>query len=637
FCAGTTLPLITFHLLRRGHGEMSVGAVYAANTVGAIAGVFVAVHLGLPVLGLKNLLTLGGGLDIALGAALLFTAAAAFTARRIPLALTAAGAIAVVLTGSLVRLDARKMASGIYRLGLMLAPAERVFFQRDGKTATVSVTGATDKTFLSIRTNGKSDAQVTMAPPLPPSEDEFTMILMSAIPMALHPEARTAACIGFGAGLSTHTLLSNPRLSRVDTIEIEIEMVEGARLFRPRNELAYTDPRSHVVIDDAKTWFSTRQGTYDLIVSEPSNPWVSGVAGLFSDEFYRLVRRHLAPAGLFVQWIQLYEIDVPLVVSVLKAIEANFADYLAYAPNDGDLLIIARQSGTFARLPDVDLLRTPGVARELARLGLHNLADVEVRRVGTRASWTGLSRAIRIPMNSDYAPVLDQNAVRARFFLASAQSLVVFQRELFPTMEMLSPPTPPIPDLPISVVRGFEGSRRASEAMWLRDLLLRRTTANDQVVQSKELHDHARTVSDWLGDCAHRPVPLTSIVRVFQSMVAALPAPDLDEVWWAIASSGCASRFSAQDRDWVALLQAIGQRNGARMAAAARRLLDAEPGLSISSKRYLVAAGMLGSIAQHDPAGARDLWSRHAAALAGTEDLLLRFLVARSEEGAPAN
>ena len=136
---GTTLPLITYHLMRRGFGEMSIGAVYAANTIGGIAGVFFAVHLGFPFLGLKNLLTLGSGLDIALGVLLLWSGAAAFGRRRVPAALTAGGALALSLVLGLIHLDARKMASGVYRLGQL--ESEEVFFQRDGKTATVSVTG----------------------------------------------------------------------------------------------------------------------------------------------------------------------------------------------------------------------------------------------------------------------------------------------------------------------------------------------------------------------------------------------------------------------------------------------------------------------------------------------------------------
>jgi len=635
FCAGTTLPLITFHLMRRGQGEASIGAVYAANTVGAIAGVFFAVHVGLPSLGLKGLLMLGGALDVALGAALLWNAASGFTARRVPAVMTASGMVAIVLTGSLVRLDPRKMASGVYRFGQMVPASEEVFFHRDGKTATVSVVGPPSKQLLSIHTNGKPDAQLAMVPDLPASGDESTMVLMSAIPMALHPEARTAACIGFGAGISTQTLLGNPRLSRVDTIEIEPQMVQAARLVRPRNEMAYTDPRSRIAIDDAKTYFSAEQRSYDLILSEPSNPWVSGVASLFSDEFYRLVRRHLAPGGLFVQWIQLYEIDVPLVVSVLKALEANFGDYVAYAANDADLLIVARESGTFGG-PDPTVLRTPAIAQALGRLGIHNTQDLEVRRVGTRSSWSGLTSAIQVPMNSDYAPVLDQNAVRARFLASNAKSLLVFERQLFPAVEMLSgdrgsPAVTLVTRSPL-----FDGSRRAVEAIWLSELVLKRTTAENQFVESNELHEHARALSEWLKDCERRPVPLTSIIRVFQSMVADLAPGDLDEVWWALASSGCPRRFSAQDRDWVALLQAIGGRDAARMATSARQLLAAEPGLSLSSKRYLVAAGMLGSIAQKDPAAARELWSRNASTLGPTEDLLLSVLVARSGGVPPA-
>src|SRR5205085_2639855 len=115
FCAGTTLPLITFHLLKLGLGEASIGAVYAANTLGAIAAVFFAIHLGLPLLGLKGLLVLGGGLDIALGIFLLWNAAAGFTGKRVPAALTGAGALAVGATLLLVHLNPYQMASGVYR------------------------------------------------------------------------------------------------------------------------------------------------------------------------------------------------------------------------------------------------------------------------------------------------------------------------------------------------------------------------------------------------------------------------------------------------------------------------------------------------------------------------------------------
>jgi spermidine synthase len=125
---------------------------------------------------------------------------------------------------------------------------------------------------MSIRTNGKSDASIMMTKYLESTVDESTMILIAVIPMALNPQAQDAATIGMGSGLTTHTLLCNPHMREVDTVEIEQGMVEAANNFRPSVELAYTDPRSKIYIDDAKTFFSTYNKKYDLILSEPSNP-----------------------------------------------------------------------------------------------------------------------------------------------------------------------------------------------------------------------------------------------------------------------------------------------------------------------------------------------------------------------------
>ena len=297
FCAGMTLPLITFILLRSGQGERSIGAVYAANTIGAIIGVFFAVHVGMPLLGLKNLIICGAGLDIALGVGLCWFALAEYGNRRVPVIATVTGCCAVAATLFLVRLDPYKMGSGVYRAGEMLTPAAYdLLYHKDGKTATVSCFRKNDG-LMSIRTNGKSDAAIMMASGNETSGDESTMTLLAVIPMSLNPKAVTAAAIGLGSGLTSHTLLSNPRTRQVDTVEIEKGMIEGANNFRPRVESVFSDPRSKIHNDDAKTFFSTYNKKYDLIVSEPSNPWVSGVAGLFSAEFYRLIGRHMNDDG----------------------------------------------------------------------------------------------------------------------------------------------------------------------------------------------------------------------------------------------------------------------------------------------------------------------------------------------------
>ncbi len=208
FCAGMTLPLITFILLRGGHGERSIGAVYAANTIGAIIGVFFAVHVGMPLLGLKNLIACGAGLDIALGVGLFWFALAESGSRRLPVIATVTGVCAVAATIFLVQLDPYKMGSGVYRAGEIETPdGFEVLYHKDGKTATVNCFRRNDG-LMSIRTNGKVDAAIMMAAGSEASPDESTMILLAVIPMSLNPRAVTAAAIGLGSGLTSHTLLS---------------------------------------------------------------------------------------------------------------------------------------------------------------------------------------------------------------------------------------------------------------------------------------------------------------------------------------------------------------------------------------------------------------------------------------------
>ena len=164
---------------------------------------------------------------------------------------------------------------------------------------------------------------------------------------------------------------------------------------------------------------------------------MSGVSSLFTREFYQRGRRHLAPGGLLVQWIQLYEIDGRLVVSVLKALEANFTDYAVYASNDSDMIVVAKNGGALPPLPDSAVLATPAVAEHLRRAGIYNMQDIEVRHVGTLASWRGLLRSFAVPMNSDYRPVLDQGAVKARFLRSDAGALLHFARTPLPMLEMI--------------------------------------------------------------------------------------------------------------------------------------------------------------------------------------------------------
>ena len=633
FCAGMTLPLITLTLIRKGYGEKSIGAVYAANTVGAIIGVFFAIHLGMPFLGLKGLLTFGASLDIALGLALFWRAVAGFKSFHRPAAITAIGTCAVLGSLLFVSLDPYKMASGVYRSGEILSRGQyKVIYHKDGKTATVSLTLGNNGV-MGIRTNGKSDSGIMMEQEKEANWDEPTMILLAMIPMALNPRARTAAVIGLGTGLTTHTLLSNPFLQEVDTVEIEQEMVNAAKYFRPRVERTFNDPRSRIYVDDAKTFFSTYNKKYDLIVSEPSNPWVSGVAGLFSDEFYRLIKHHMNEDGLFVQWVQLYEIDVDLVVSVLKALSANFSDFALYASNDTDLLIVAKKDGP---LPDLDanVLKIPAMADALKRIHVEGVQDIEIRKSGTKNFLAKLFGSFAIPLNSDYYPVLDQNAVRTRFLETSAAELIRFSHVPLPTFEMLnrsrlSQVTNITPSLYLSK------SRLAFMAMALRDYFIAEKFDPKYVDIPEDIRRKAMRLKQLFYDCdskANELERLESLFDVSVNMIPYLSPFELGAFWKALESAPCAAKFTAQERQWVTLFKAVGNRDALGMPIAARTLLGNVNQSQLAAVRYLVASGMLGSLAQGDKGGSYRLWSEYRAMMFGDSqtDLLFRLLAAES-------
>jgi spermidine synthase len=627
FCAGMTLPLVTVALLRDGYGERSIGSVYAANTVGAIAGVFLAVHVGLPLLGLKGLITGGAALDVAIGLFLL-AAAGGLRTPRIAL-LAAAGVAAVAAVSFAVDLDVNKMASGVYRHGNLLTGRDRqVVHHRDGKTATVSVI-AEARGARMIKTNGKADATLMMVTGRPPEPDEATMVLLGAIPLALHPEARSVAAIGFGSGLTTHTLLGSPRLERVDTIEIEPEMVTASLLFLPRVARAYSDPRGRVHVEDAKSFFAAGGLHYDVIVSEPSNPWVSGVAGLFSREFYQVARRHLTDGGLFVQWLQLYEIDIPLVVSVLKALDRSFEDWVVFATNDGDAVIVARKGGPVGPV-DSAPFQVPELADATARIGVANASDLEFRRIGSRASWGAFVRGHAVATNSDYDPVLDQGAARSRFLGASAVPLVGVARFPLPLEEMLGGAASPRAVTPPTETPLFEDSRRVISARAARDTLVAGTPGRGAWNMPEPLLEATTVASAWLRSCragVAGPFPVDAFLQVAVAVWPMLAADELETVWSGVET--CASSTSPDDRRWIDLLRAVGHRDGPGMSTAGSALLGTGQ-LAGVPLRYAVAATLLGLASHGDGATASQVWSRHRDALAGTPDLALEILTARA-------
>jgi hypothetical protein len=440
FCAGITLPLITRSLVTRSTGERAIGLVYGFNTFGSIVGAALAGLVLMPLIGVKALLVVGAAIDMGLGVALLARSNGQWLASsRLAPAMAAASLVVIVGVTWGARFDQVLLSHGVYRSRSLPKPGlDSVLFYKDGRTATVSALRTIPTGAAYIATNGKPDASVSGDWLFPERRskqrrqvggDETTQILAGVIPLAYHPGARHAAVIGHGSGMSSHMMLASPTLEELVTIDIEPAMIEGSRVFYPSNRRVFDDPRSHFVIDDAKAYFSAGRRRFDVILSEPSNPWVSGVSGLFTTEFYQRVKTYLADDGVFVQWLHLYEISDDLVLNVLAALHANFPSYDVYLVSRYDILVVAGK-GPQLRRPDWRVLDYDALRQDLSHLLPIDGEAADASFLADRAAFAPLLEQ-RITPNSDFYPVLDLGTERTRYMMTRADGFARFTTDRF--------------------------------------------------------------------------------------------------------------------------------------------------------------------------------------------------------------
>jgi predicted membrane-bound spermidine synthase len=583
-CAGMTLPVLTHALMRRGRSEEGIGTIYAVNTLGCIVGVLLTVHLLMPQVGIKGVILAGATIHIALGLSRLISL------RERPLAIRAAAAASVLLLATIAAfgtLDPTRLASGVFRTAKpTIGPGFVVKYLRHGKTATVSL--AEQEGHVVIATNGKPDASIQMGPGAP-TVDELTQVLLAAIPLSLHPDATRIADVGFGSGMTAHTLLTSPRLKQLDTIEIEPFMVQAARLgFGPRIHDVFEDPRSHVIFEDAKTFFASSHGKYDLIVSEPSNPWVSGVASLFSEEFYQRASNYLAADGYLAQWVQLYETDISVFASIVKALSAHFPHYAIYNLDDIDVLIVATPGSGLSTL-DEQIFRWPNMRAELKHIGVNSLEDLGFRKIGDDQTLGALLNALPVPRNSDFFPYVDLNAGRLRFLQADALDLPQLTVLPLPFLGLIQPMAAPDRTPPPAATSTLARDQRVRQALALRSALMSGSmagvsarSADDLVLLNMSVELCADPFAQHLWRLAARQI---------SDLTSPYLAPiELRDVWKQIRSTACFQRIAGNDRSWIELFAALADRRSSDIATLGSKLLNDDASASPDERSYLATA-----------------------------------------------
>lgn len=213
-------------------------------------------------------------------------------------------------------------------------------------------------------------------------EDMATQVMLGQLPLLLAPRLRNALVVGYATGVTAGAMLQSP-IESIDCLELEPATIKGSRFFEHVNNRPLEDPRLHLIIDDARTYLRVTPNRYDMIVSEPSHPWVPGVANLFTREFFQLGRDRLSDDGIFVQWLQIYQLSTDSLRSALATFHETFPYVQVFrvkgAWKGKDLLLVGSKTrlmpdGIEQRLGE--RFSDPRMAAEMARVNIRGEGDV---------------------------------------------------------------------------------------------------------------------------------------------------------------------------------------------------------------------------------------------------------------------
>ncbi len=343
-----------------------LGVLYAVNTAASVAGALVAGFVAIPAMGLRASL-LVATTSLLLGAVIVVLRCT-FSSRGRLVALLPLAAVVVWMATS-PGWDREWLASGGYLYTRFVPPgvdrraaltAGALLYYREGATGTVSVKALTGTRSLSI--DGKVDAST--------ARDMLTQKLLAHLPLLLHPNPRQVGIVGLGSGVTLASALVHPVVS-VDVVELSPEVVEASTYFEDVNRRALADARTRLVRGDGRTHFSFTSRRYDVVISEPSNPWMAGVATLFTREFFQTVRGRLAPGGIFCQWAHTYDVSDDDLRSIVATFRASFPDGAMWLAGDGDLLLVGSTAPLEPRLESISTAwQRPGVAEDLRAVGM---------------------------------------------------------------------------------------------------------------------------------------------------------------------------------------------------------------------------------------------------------------------------
>ena len=358
---GATFPLVN-KIYARSLSVIgkSIGTAYAINTMGAILGSFFAGYILIPFLGKENGLRLVIGLQLAV--ALMAYTSLVFKRGEgirswIKVSITLA--LGVVLLINFPSWNRSVLSSGWYHrfeelefyfnttswpeaawkgsdiLAQHREGKSSLSFYGDGVGGFTTVERDVDSIGsinYSLYISGKADASTHLG-------DRLTQTLLAHVPMLFHPNPEKVMVLGLASGMTAGEALLYP-VKRMDVLEINDQVLKACELFTQWNNGCLTDPNTRIIVQDGRNHLELTREKYNVIISEPSNPWMAGLANLFTLDFFESIKERLSENGTFVQWIHSYEMDWSTFAMVGRTFGEVFPDGLLINTSSGDFLLV---------------------------------------------------------------------------------------------------------------------------------------------------------------------------------------------------------------------------------------------------------------------------------------------------------
>ncbi len=460
----------------------SVGTAYASNTLGAIAGAFLGGFLFIPTIGVQHSIALGVVANAAVGVLLVALDLRVRPKRRImaAAAMLAVSAAAFLGFGTW---DKGVMTSGvtIYAHNYSGFPSDALrrewmmrddlLYYREGLTATISVHRSAGSDYLYEKINGKVDASFGDSP---------TQLMVGYLPMLFNPGAKRVLVIGMGSGMTAKAVAAFP-VEELEVAEIEPAVIEGARFFAEKNGRIHEDPRVRFVHADGRNYLLAVRKQYDVIISEPSNPWIAGVGNLFTREYYQLARDKLAEGGVFGQWMQTYGMSPEDLRMVYRTFAEVFPHVSLWAVNDSDMFLIATVRPQRLRHADLraTLAERPLVQRDLRELGFPDAYSLLAMFLMPKTAL--LKMAGDAEVNLDDVPRLEFSAPRNLGRDTTTLNMRLTRTFVVPPpVEDAHPEQDPTGQLALSLAHGYYATRDRTQSLAWVEQAIRRAPNNPE-------------------------------------------------------------------------------------------------------------------------------------------------------------